>query len=122
MSMHWGLKTAVGTAIAFFLVHAGFTQFYETGYGRILSPLISVAVAAFLVAFLQYRKWSWRIVFWFAVMDVVINLAFLPEREHFGDYLLFAQVLVGLEIAACIAIVSYMLHPATKARFLEHAS
>jgi hypothetical protein len=51
-------------------------------------------------------------------MDTVINLAFLPQREHFGDYLLFAQILVGLEVAVGIVIAAYMLYPQTKSQFM----
>jgi hypothetical protein len=69
------------------------------------------------------RKWSWRPVFLMAAIDIIINLAFLPEYQHFGDYLLYAQVLVAAEVAVCAVILGYMLHPATKERFLRlHAS
>jgi hypothetical protein len=115
--MHWGLRSAVVIAIAAFLVHAGFTQAYETGYGRVLSPAIALGVAALLVAFLRRRPWSWRWVLWYAIGVVVINLAFLPQQEHFGVFLIAARILVGIEITASAIILAFMLHPASKGRF-----
>ena len=115
--MHWGLRTAVVLAIAAFLVHAGFTQFYETGLGLVLSPVIALGVVALLVAFLRRRPWSWRWVLWWSVLFIAINLAFLPQQEHFGSFLTVARVLVGLEVGACAFILAFMLHPESKGRF-----
>jgi len=115
--MHWGLRSAVVVAIGAFLVHAVFTQFYETGYGRVLSPVIALGIVALLVAFLRRRPWSWRWVLWWSIAIVAINLAFLPEQEFFGRYLALARVLVGVEVITGACILAFMLYPATKGRF-----
>jgi len=123
MNMHWGLRAAVGAAIVLFVVHAGFTQFYETGYSQIIAPLASLTFAGLFFAFLTTRQWSWTPVFWVAVADIIINLAFLPERQSFGDYVFFAQVLVAAEVVVCAIVLGYMVHPTTKQRFHRaHAS
>ena len=115
--MQRGLKLVVVLAIAAFLVHAVFTQFYETGFALILSPIIALGVVAVLVAFLRRRPWSWRWVLWLCVLFIVLNLAFLPQQEHFGDLLTLARVLVGVEVGAFALILAYMLHPDSKRKF-----
>jgi drug/metabolite transporter (DMT)-like permease len=118
--MHRGLKLAVVLAIGAFLMHAAFTQFYETGLGLVLAPIMALGVVAVLVAFLRRRPWSWRWVLWLCILFIAINLAFLPQQEHFGSFLTLARALVGLEVGACAIILAFMLHPESKGRF--HAS
>jgi len=120
--MHWGLKAAVLFATLAFLVHAGFTQFYETGVARVLAPTMMLGVVALYLAFLWRRPWTWRLVLWWCVVVIVINLAFLPEQRDFGDFVAIARVLVGFEITASALILAFMLHPAARGNFHGGAS
>jgi Mn2+/Fe2+ NRAMP family transporter len=120
--MHWGLRIAVAIAAVVFLAHAAFTPFYETGYARVISPILGVGLAALFGAFLLRKRWAWGWVLAYSGVAVVLNLAFLPEHEHFGEYLWLARVLVAVEVVACAIVVAFMLHPATKRAFYESAS
>ncbi len=111
------LQATVVLAIVTFLVHAVFTQWYETGAARITSPCITAGFAGCFLAFLYRKRWSWRIVTWITVTTIAINLVFWPEAKYFGETLTFARWLVGAEVLFCSVIGIFMLRSPTKGWF-----
>lgn len=116
------LKGLVLWIIALLMTHAAFTQWYEVGHMRIIAPILAMSFAFCLVAFLLRKSWSWRVVAWIVVIEIFINLVFWPERKYFGDYLSFAQVLIGAEVGLFAMLGGFMLRPKTKRWFSERAA
>ncbi|MFY9259391.1 MAG: hypothetical protein WAO71_02650 [Gallionella sp.] len=98
------------TAALSFLVHAAFALFYETGAFKFISPTIFMVNACYFVALLFRKRWAWRWVFAASWAFVLINIVFPPSPEHFGSNILFAQILVGVEVAACSTVFFCMRH------------
>lgn len=119
--MHF-LKGLVSLIIALLMTHAAFTQWYEVGYMRIIAPILVMCFAFCLVAFLLRKSWSWRVAAWMVVVEILINLVFWPERKYFGDYLSFAQALIGTEIGLFAILGGFMLRPKTKRWFSERTA
>jgi hypothetical protein len=111
------LQVTTVLAVLAFSVHAAFTQWYETGTSRYIAPLLAMAFAAGLVAFLLRKPWSWRVAGAIAATTVGLNLLFWPEAKHFGKNLSFAQYLIGVEVALSAIIGICMLMPSTKRWF-----
>jgi hypothetical protein len=115
--MHLGLKSAAWFAAILFAGHAGFTQYYETGFNRYLAPVFFLTVSAVFLAFAKHRPWTWRPVLYWAIVVIVINAAFFPSEEHFREHLQVARILIGLEVAISVVLLVFMLSPGTKERF-----
>lgn len=99
------------------MVHAAFTQWYEVDYMRVVSPILILSFAFLLVAFLMRKSWSWVYVAQLVVVEIVINLVFWPEHEFFGEFLFFARVLIGTEVALFAILGGFMLLPITRRWF-----
>src|SRR5687767_3009262 len=111
------LKVTLVLLVGVYAVHAGFTQFYEDDYWKVISPILALTISALFVAFLLRVPWAWKWAGSTIMALITINLLFLPEAKHFGDYLLFARVLVAAEVSLLAIVGAFMLHPSTKRWF-----
>jgi hypothetical protein len=116
------LKIALVLLIGAYVLHAGFTQYYEDGYWRVISPILALVIAALFLAFLLRAAWAWRSGGSTVIALTAINLVFLPEPRHFGDYLWFARLLIGAEVTLLAIVGGFMLHPSTRRWFHERSA
>jgi hypothetical protein len=82
---------------------------YETGVGRISSPLLMLLFIATSVFFMRRFAWTWRFIQWIAITEIVINTLFFPAPKYFGVYTDPARVLITAIIAACCVILWSLL-------------
>lgn len=108
------VRFLAGLAAASFVVHAGFTPFYEVGMTRFFSPLFFFLYATVFLTFALQNNWARKWVLLTALIFPIINVVFPPTPEFFGAYTLFARVLVSVESVVCICIFFLIQCPRVK--------
>ena len=93
------VKAASLALASAFIAHAVFTQWYETGWARISSPVLFVLFAYVFIALAFRKLWAWKIAIFAAMATTVINVAFFPSPQFFGPYTGIAKCFAAIEIA-----------------------
>jgi hypothetical protein len=92
------VKVASIALASAFVAHAVFTQWYETGWARVTSPVLFILFAYVFIVLALRNQWAWKIAMFASMATTIINLAFFPSPKFFGSYTDIAKYFAVIEI------------------------